>query len=184
MPLLPGLVLGFSPIHRGEWGRGTPRPFRKEGGTRRRHRVDVKQADRDFSQHPKNHHLDDSKCSTQLAAHQHAPPRSYAILVISPWPPTRDLEYRKWDNKTVGSNIAVEPEGTSSTAISVADRTRQQGHTRPALARPGPNRPTKTPPPRCSKPALMPPPPVCHRTSPPPGSFVATRRPACLPLPR
>jgi hypothetical protein len=112
------------------------------------------------------------------------PPRSYAILVISLWPPTRDLEDRKWDSKTVGSSIAAEPDGTTSTAISVADWTRQQGHTTPTLAQLGPNRPTKTPPPRCTKPALTPPPPVCHRTSPPPGNFVAARRPACPPLPR
>jgi hypothetical protein len=56
------------------------------------------------------------------------------------------------------SSITAEPEGTTSTAISVADRTRQQGHTRPLLAQPCPNRPAKTPSPWCSKPDATPPP--------------------------
>ena len=68
-----------------------------------------------------------------------------------------------------GGSIEAAQEGTTSTivvretsassAVAVADRTQQQGHTRP----PEPARaliwPTKPPPQHCSKPALAPPPP-------------------------
>jgi hypothetical protein len=56
MKLLPGLVLGF-PRYIVQSGIGVhPMPFRKEDGTRMYHCINVGQADRDFSQPPKNHH--------------------------------------------------------------------------------------------------------------------------------
>jgi hypothetical protein len=64
-------------------------------------------------------------------------------LSLSPCSLTRVLEDKKWDIKTAESSITAEPEGTTSTAISVAGRTRQQGHTRTLLAQPGPNRPER-----------------------------------------
>jgi hypothetical protein len=109
-------------------------PFKKEGGTHRRHRIDVGQADRDFSQPPKNHHPRSSVVSHSTCPHQHAPPRSYAIFVVSLWSPTQVLEDRKWDIGTADSSITAKPEGTTSTAISVADRTQQR-------ITPGPYRP-------------------------------------------
>ena len=67
-------VLGF-PRYATRVERRYPTPFRKDGGTRRRRRVGVDK-DRDFARPPETTSPDAPSCSTNLATHQHTPPRS------------------------------------------------------------------------------------------------------------
>jgi hypothetical protein len=145
-PLLPGLVLGFPQYTEGS-GQGVDQgPSRRKAAP-----ADVTASmlgkPMDISQPPIDHHPRRFKVLHPTCRPPACATMVLAILVISPWLQTRGLEDKKWDIETTDSSIAAELEGTSSTIISVADRTRQQGHTMPLLARPGPNMPAKTPPP-------------------------------------
>lgn len=52
-PLLSGLILGFPPVHGGDWARGyTRRPPGRQGSALGRHRDGVGKANKDFSQPP------------------------------------------------------------------------------------------------------------------------------------
>ena len=71
------MVLGFPPT-RGKVDRGFPRcPPGRNGATRKRHRIRVGQADRDFSRPPPT--KDPRRTGApppSFAAHEHAPPRT------------------------------------------------------------------------------------------------------------
>ena len=80
--LLLGHFLGFPPVcprgfprYAEGWERGTPTPFRKDGDTRRRHRIGAETTR--ISPDLQKTTPPDAPCSsTNLTAHQYTPPRS------------------------------------------------------------------------------------------------------------
>ena len=74
LPLVP--VLGFPPVHHRGWEEVNPTPFRKDGDTRRRHRVGVEN-DRDFSRPPRNQTL-----GRAIVFHHTCHPPAHATTVL------------------------------------------------------------------------------------------------------
>jgi hypothetical protein len=134
-PLLPGQVLGFLPVRRGESGRGTPQGPSGRKVTSTGFTASVLDEPIGISPDPKKPPPRQSvllhptccppACATMVLRH---PCRLTVVTYMRP-------KRNKMGHGTGKSSIAAKPKRTTSTTISVEDRTRHQGHTRPLLAR-------------------------------------------------
>jgi hypothetical protein len=79
-----GQILGFPRYARGAWVGRTPTPFKKEWRRSRAAPRRCRPSDTNFPHPPKDHNLDATSRSTNLAIHQLAPPWSCVDFYSSP----------------------------------------------------------------------------------------------------